>query len=84
MPDFVDVHKDEPIDGECPYCFLPIYRSDPRRVSFPPWDASSRLYHSGCAIQAEGIYWEKSVTSAVERLRGCGYVCELRIIRPVR
>ncbi len=80
----VDSHRGEPIVGECPHCRLPIYVSDPRRMGRPPWDTGSKLYHAGCAMAAEGIFYEKAVTGYVERLRGCGYVCELRIIRPVR
>lgn len=81
---YVDVHQGEPIFSECPFCRLPIYNSDPHRQSRPPWDAYPRLYHAGCAMAAEGVFWEKAVESDVQRLRGCGYVVELKIIRPVR
>lgn len=82
--DLTDLHALEPIDGECPRCRLPVYRSDPRRWSRPPWDSTTRIWHSGCAIAAEGEFWEKQVESDVQRLRGCGYVVQLQIVRPVR
>lgn len=74
----------EQIMGECPRCRLPIYVTDNRRhSSLPPGDPPA-LYHSGCSIAAEGEYWERQVQADVNRLRGCGYVVELRVIRPVR
>lgn len=84
MPDFPDPHKGEPILDECLHCRLPIYQSDPRRMIGIPPGSGPRLYHAGCAMAAEGTYWEKQVTGDVQRLRGCGYVVELKIVRPVR
>lgn len=84
MPDYVDVHNGEPITSECPHCHLPIYQSDSRRLSRLTWDTSERLYHAGCASLAEGIHWEREVKRVVDRLRGCGYIVEMKIIRPVR
>lgn len=81
---YVDVHRGEPIDAECPHCRLPIYRSDPRRLSHESWDGSIRLYHSGCASSAEAIVLETRLQDLTNRLRGCGYTVDLRIIRPVR
>lgn len=79
-----DKHRGEEILSECPDCHLPIYLSDTRRMlALPPGDPPL-IYHSACAQRAEGIFWEKQVQGDVNRLRGCGYVCELRIIRPVR
>lgn len=74
----------ERIDGECPRCRLPIYASDPRRVSYGPWDESSRVYHQGCANALEALYYESSMADAAQRLRGLGYVVELTITRPMR
>ena len=79
-----DVHLGEQIDAECPRCRLPIYASDDRRLSSPPWDPSSRLYHLGCALTAEGLWWEQQVQADVNQLRACGYTVQLNIIRPVR
>ena len=84
MPEYVDVHRAEPIDGTCPHCNLPIYRSDPRRLLAVPPTAQLEVYHSGCAMSAEGAYWEAQLTNICQRLRGCGYIVELRIQRPVR
>lgn len=84
MPEYTDPHKGEAILAECPYCHLPIYESDPRRMSHDSWDFSRRLYHSGCSSLAEGYHWEKQVKKVVDRLRGCGYIVELKITRPMR
>lgn len=84
MPDYIDTHRGEPILAECPHCRLPVYQSDSRRVSRVTWDESERLYHAGCAVLAEGLAWEKELKRVVDRLRGCGYIVELKIIRPVR
>lgn len=77
-------HRDEAILGECPHCRLPIYENDPHRnLPLPPGNPP-RLFHAGCAMSAEGLFWEETVKSACQRLRGCGYVVELKIIRPMR
>jgi hypothetical protein len=77
-------HSHEHILAECPRCRLPIYESDAKRsISFPPGDPPA-LYHAGCAEAMEGDFWEKQVVADVNRLRGCGYVVELKIIRPMR
>lgn len=77
-------HISEPILGECPRCRLPIYTTDPRRLQGIPPGAPPILYHAGCAMALEGDWWEKQLVADVGRLRGCGYVVELRITRPVR
>lgn len=74
----------ERIDGECPRCRLPIYASDPRRISYAPWDECPRLYHAGCANALEALFYESSMADAAQRLRGLGYVVELTITRPMR
>lgn len=72
------------IMGECSRCRLVVYRSDPRRkVGIPP-GSPPKLYHAGCAIATEGEYWEQQLQADCARLRGCGYIVELRIVRPVR
>lgn len=81
---YTDAHRGENILGECPTCHLPIYQSDPRRMLTLPPEEHSQLYHAECGRQAEGLYYEKAVKGYCDRLRGCGYVVELRIIRPVR
>lgn len=70
--------------GECPYCRLPIYMNDPRRLTGIPPGTPPLLYHAGCAMAANGLYWEKEAELDCQRLRGCGYVVELHLIRPVR
>lgn len=77
-------HLGESITGECPRCRLPIYESDPRRMTGIPPGTSLRYYHAGCAMAEEGEYWETQVQAMANRLRGCGYTVELKIIRPVR
>lgn len=84
VKDYDDPHFGELILSECPRCRLPIYESDPhRRIGIPP-GALLVAYHSGCAIGAEGIYWEEQLSAIAQRLRGLGYVLELKVIRPVR
>jgi hypothetical protein len=84
MSDHRDNHRGEAILGECPHCHLPIYQSDPRRNESIPPGSHSLLYHTGCALTVVGLFWEEQVTKDVQRLRGCGYVVELHIVRPVR
>lgn len=74
----------ETILGECVRCRLPVYASDPRRLVGIPPGSTPELYHSGCALAADGEYWERQVQADVQRLRGCGYIVELRLVRPVR
>lgn len=81
---YADEHKGEDIVAECPHCFLPVYESDPRRLTALPPGDPPKIYHSPCAAAAEGLFWERQVEGDVHRLRGCGYVVELKIIRPVR
>lgn len=83
MPEYVDVHKDEPIDGSCPYCRLPIYRSDPRRQMSEPKGGRPRLFHQGCAITQRGHQLESELTLLLKELRGLGYHVDLKITRPV-
>lgn len=81
--DYVDVHLGEQILDECPRCRLPIYQSDPRRLLGTPPGSLLKLYHAGCAALADGEFWEKQITADAQRLRGLGYVVDLRLVRPV-
>lgn len=82
--EYVDTHKDEPIDGACPYCHLPIYRSDPRKSMSHPKGGRPRVYHSGCAIALRGHDLEMQLELLLKELREMGYHVELRLTRPVR
>lgn len=84
LAQYHDIHRGEPILADCPLCKLPIYQSDIHRLSNNSWDICERLYHTSCARQAEGYHWEKMAKADADRLRGCGYVVELKIIRPMR
>lgn len=76
--------RGETVMGECSRCRLPVYRSQPRRkVGIPP-GTMPKLYHSGCALATDGEFWEQQLQADCQRLRGCGYIVELRLIRPVR
>lgn len=84
QPDVDMNHLGEAILGECPYCHLPIYQSDPRRQRGVPPGSAMHLYHAGCAMIVEGDFWEGNLQADAQRLRGCGYIVELKIIRPTR
>lgn len=81
--DYTTAHLGEEILGECHHCRLPVYQSDPRRLLGLPPGSVPFFYHAGCAMSAEGAYWEGQVKKDIDRLRGCGYVVELKLIRPV-
>jgi hypothetical protein len=74
----------ETILGDCARCRLPVYASDAHRNTSIPPGSYTRLFHTGCSMAEEGEFWERQVKGDVERLRGCGYVVELRLVRPVR
>lgn len=84
VPEYVDVHRDEAILAECPYCHLPIYESDPRKQISPPKGGRPRPYHAGCALTMRGHDLESELTLLLKELRGLGYVVDLKITRPVR
>lgn len=79
-----DPHLGENILGECPHCRLPIYQSDPRRMLSCPPGSPPELHHAGCSMSREGDFYERQLAGDVDRLRGCGYVIELTLVRPVR
>lgn len=83
MPTFVDVHKDEPIVGECPYCHLPIYQSDAKRQVSAVKGGRPRDYHSGCALTMRGHELETDLAHTVKLLRELGYQVDMKIVRPV-
>lgn len=83
-PEYVDVHRDEPILGTCPYCHLPIYQSDPRKQMSHPHGGRPRAFHSGCALQLTGHELESDLQHTVKLLRELGYSVKLELIRPVR
>ncbi len=83
MPDFLDVHKDEAIVGSCPYCRLPIYESDPKRMVSDPKGGRPRPFHQGCALTQRGHELESELTLLLKELRGLGYTVDLKIVRPV-
>lgn len=83
MPEYVDVHRDEPIISSCPFCHLPIYQSDPRNELSSPKGGRPRLYHSGCALQLRGHDLEAQLTLLLKELRGLGYHVDMQITRPV-
>jgi hypothetical protein len=74
----------ETILGECWRCRLPVYQSDPHRMVSIPSDAPPELFHSGCAMAQEGEGLEGAIQKIAQKLRGCGYIVEVRIVRPVR
>lgn len=80
---YVDVHRDEPILGECPYCHLPIYQSDSRNQLSPIKGGRPRDYHRGCALLLRGHELENDLTHTVKLLRELGYHVDMKITRPV-
>lgn len=82
--DYVDRHIGEEILDECPRCRLPIYASDPRRLVTLFEHTPTRLYHASCADATKGETLEAQLKGIVQELRGCGYVIELKLVRPVR
>lgn len=83
MPEFVDIHRDEPIMAECPYCHLPIYQSDPHNMLSPIKGGRPRAYHRGCSLTLRGHELESDLTHTVKLLRELGYQVDMRIVRPV-
>lgn len=82
MPEYVDVHRDEPIMGECPYCHLPIYESDPHNMVSPEHGGRPRAYHRGCALTMRGHDLETKLAPICQELRSLGYKVDLKITRP--
>lgn len=83
-PEYIDVHKGEPIIGNCPFCHLPIYRSDPHKMFSGSKGGRPTLYHTGCALQVRGNDIEAQLALLLKELRGLGYAVDLKITRPVR
>lgn len=83
VPQYIDVHKDEPIIGECPYCHLPIYQCDAHNQVSAPKGGRPRLYHRGCSLTMRGHELETDLTHTLKLLRELGYHVDLKIIRPV-
>lgn len=81
-PDYLDVHKDEPIIGTCPYCHLPIYQSDPRNMVSGPHGGRPQAYHRGCNLIMKGHDLEAELTEILRHLRELGYTVEVKIRRP--
>lgn len=78
-----DTHKGEEILDSCPWCRLPIYVSDSRRmVTLLPYQPT-QLYHSACADSAKGQVLEAQLAALCQELRGCGYTVDLKVVRPV-
>lgn len=82
MPEYVDVHRDEPILGECPYCRLPIYASDPHNMASPEHGGRPRPYHRGCHLTMRGHELEAKLAPITKELRELGYTVEVKITRP--
>lgn len=83
MPEYVDVHRQEDILSECPYCHLPIYLSDPRNQLSPIKGGRPRDYHRGCALLLRGHELETDLVHTLKLLRELGYKIDLQIVRPV-
>lgn len=83
MPEYVDVHKDEPILATCPYCHLPIYESDSHNMMSEIKGGRPRMFHRGCALTSRGHDLEGELVVLLKELRGLGYHVDLKIIRPV-
>ena len=83
MPDYVDVHRDEPILASCPYCHLPIYQSDSHKMISHPKGGRPQAYHAGCALTMRGHQLESELTLLLKELRGLGYTVDLKLTRPM-
>lgn len=81
-PEYVDVHKDEPILATCPFCHLPIYQSDPHNMVSPASGGRPRAYHRGCNLTMKGHDLEGTLGQIVKEMRALGYVVEVRVQRP--
>lgn len=81
-PDYIDVHKNEPILATCPFCHLPIYQSDPHNMVSPAGGGRSRPYHRGCNLTMKGHDLEADLSNTISQLRSLGYEVNVMVKRP--
>lgn len=82
MPEYVDIHKNEPILATCPYCHLPIYESDSHNRVSPKNGGRPSLYHRGCNLTMKGHDLEADLAVTVRQLRELGYKLDVKISPP--